>query len=449
MIRKLTFILAHDIGNVNFYYTYKKLMNDQWRSYDELKKEQERQLGNMLNFCYNYVPYYHTLFKKLNISPDEIKILKDLEKMPVLTTETIKKNWKEFKPTNLNKIGYYNRSTGGSTGTPFKYRITKYERFLDGATIYKGWSYAGYELGDRMVFLGGSSVGVGNIQTVFGRLEKEIHETVRNIKLLSSFDMGEKEMQQYAKIINSFRPIYIYGYPSALYFFSKWIDEQDINIHISQGIFTTAEKLFPYMRAKIEDVFGCDVYDTYGLNDGGVHAFECSEHNGLHIATERSIMEVVDENNGQLESGRGRILATSLYNYAMPFIRYDTGDLGYIVDSVCGCGRGHKLLKEIIGRQQEMLETPEGKYIHGEFFTHIFWEINGVKEFQTVQEKIDKIIIKIIPEEYFDEDQLDIIRKIIRKKSEGWNVEFKFVDKIERTGAGKYKFVINEIRRMR
>ena len=449
MIRKLTFILAHDIGNVNFYYTYKKLMNDQWRSYDELKKEQERQLGNMLNFCYNYVPYYHTLFKKLNISPDEIKILKDLEKMPVLTTETIKKNWKEFKPTNLNKIGYYNRSTGGSTGTPFKYRITKYERFLDGATIYKGWSYAGYELGDRMVFLGGSSVGVGNIQTVFGRLEKEIHETVRNIKLLSSFDMGEKEMQQYAKIINSFRPIYIYGYPSALYFFSKWIDEQDINIHISQGIFTTAEKLFPYMRAKIEDVFGCDVYDTYGLNDGGVHAFECSEHNGLHIATERSIMEVVDENNGQLESGRGRILATSLYNYAMPFIRYDTGDLGYIVDSVCGCGRGHKLLKEIIGRQQEMLETPEGKYIHGEFFTHIFWEINGVKEFQTVQEKIDKIVIKIIPEEYFDEDQLDIIRKIIRKKSEGWNVEFKFVDKIERTGAGKYKFVINEIRRMR
>jgi phenylacetate-CoA ligase len=446
VIRKSIFILAHDMGNINFYSTYKKLLKDQWKSYEELKKEQERQLGNMLNFCYKYVPYYHNLLKNLDIVSEDIKKIEDLEKLPVLTKETIKKNWEDFKPVNLNKISYYNRSTGGSTGTPFKYRITKYERFLDGATIYKGWGYAGYKLGDKMVFLGGSSVGVGNMQTVFARSEKKIHETVRNIKMLSSFDMGEKEMLQYVQIINSFRPLYIYGYPSSLYFFSKWIDEQDLNIHQPQGIFTTAEKLFPYMRTGMEDVFGCDVYDTYGLNDGGVHAFECSEHSGLHITTERSIMEIVDENGGQLENGEGRILATSLYNYAMPFIRYDTGDLGYIIDDVCGCGRESKLLKEVVGRQQEMLETPEGKYIHGEFFTHIFWEIDGVKEFQVAQDRLDKIIIKIVPEEYFDKKQLDKIRDVIRKRSERWVVEFKFVDVVEKTGAGKHKFIINNIK---
>jgi phenylacetate-CoA ligase len=68
-----------------------------------------------------------------------------------------------------------------------------------------------------------------------------------------------------------------------------------------------------------------------------------------------------------------------------------------------------------------------------------------VKEYQVVQEKLDKIVIKIVPEEDFDEGQLDKIREIIKKRSEGWNVEFTFVDKIERTGAGKYKFIINEI----
>jgi len=430
---------------INFYSTYKRLMKDQWKPYEEQKKEQERQLRNMLNFCYEYVPYYHNLFNNVNIIPDDIKTIEDLEKMPILTKETIKKNWEEFKPINLNKIGYYNRSTGGSTGTPFKYRITKYERFLDGATIYKGWGHAGYELGDKMVFLGGTSIGVGTMQTPFKKLEKKIHETVRNIKMLSSFDMSEEDMRQYVKIINSFRPLYLYGYASALHFFSKWIEEQDISIHQPNGIFTTAEKLFPHMRTGMIDVFGCDVYDTYGLNDGGVHAFECSEHSGLHIATERSIMEVVDENGGQLENGEGRILATSLYNYAMPFIRYDTGDLGYITDDVCGCGRESKLLKEVVGRQQEMLETPEGKYIHGEFFTHIFWEIDGVKEFQVAQDRLDTIVIKIVPEADFDEKQLDTIREIVRERSEGWNVEFKFVDAIERTGAGKYKFIINNI----
>ena len=246
MITRAIFILAHNIGNADFYSTYKRLMKDQWKPYEELKKEQEHQLGNMLNFCYKYVPYYHNLFKNLDIVPEDIKKIEDLEKLPVLTKETVKKHWEEFKPINLNKISYYNRSTGGSTGTPFRYRITKYERFLDGATIYKGWGYAGYKLGDRMIFVGGSSIGVGNMQTSFKKLEKKTHEIVRNIKMLSSFDMGEEEMQQYVKIINSFRPRYIYGYASALYFFSKWLEGHDMNINQPQGIFTTAEKLFPH-----------------------------------------------------------------------------------------------------------------------------------------------------------------------------------------------------------
>jgi phenylacetate-CoA ligase len=182
------------------------------------------------------------------------------------------------------------------------------------------------------------------------------------------------------------------------------------------------------------------------LNDGGVTANECSEHCGLHIDTERSIMEVVDKDGNQIENGEGRILATSLYNYAMPFIRYDTGDLGYIIDDVCGCGRGYKLLKELVGRSVDVLVTPEGKNVHGWFFLYIFWEYcKGIKEYQVVQEKIDKIVIKIIPEEDFDEKQLDKIREIIKKRSGGWLVEFKFVDKIEKTGAGKYKFIISKV----
>jgi phenylacetate-CoA ligase len=161
---------------------------------------------------------------------------------------------------------------------------------------------------------------------------------------------------------------------------------------------------------------------------------------------ERSVMEIVDENGCQIENGIGKILATSLENYAMPLLRYDTGDLGNIIDDVCGCGRKYKLLKEIIGRQQEMLQTPEGKYVHGEFFTHIIWEVDGVLEFQVVQETLSKIKIKMVVDEIFDTKQLDYIRELISKKSEDWDVEFYLVDKIDRTKAGKYKFVINNLK---
>jgi phenylacetate-CoA ligase len=102
----------------------------------------------------------------------------------------------------------------------------------------------------------------------------------------------------------------------------------------------------------------------------------------------------------------------------------------------------------VVGRSVDILITPEGKKIHGWFFQHIFWEYcKGVKEYQVIQEKLDKIVIKIVPEDDFDEKQLDKIKEIIRLRSASWNVEFKFVDKIERTGAAKYKYIINNLLR--
>jgi phenylacetate-CoA ligase len=443
MFHKQLFLLAHQVGDRNFYPTYKKLLQNQWKTYEVLKEEQEKQLRYAINYAYENVPYYHKIFRNLKLSPSDIRKIGDLEKLPILTKDIVKQNWVDFKPANLNKMKYYEDSTGGSTGTPFRYCLSKYDRFLGGALLYRGWGYGGFELGDKMVFLAGASLDVGSKSN----LTKKVHEIVRNLKKLSSFDMGEKEMREYVDTINSFEPKFIRGYASSIYFLSKWIEENNMEIHQPLAVFTTSDKLYPNMREKIGAVFSCNAYDGYGLNDGGIAAYECSEHCGLHIDTERAVMEVVDGDGNQLESGEGKILATSLFNYAMPFIRYDTGDLGTITGDVCGCGRGYKLLKELVGRSVDVLVTPEGKNVHGWFFLYIFWKYcKGIKEYQVVQEKLDKIIIKIVPEEDFDEKQLDKIGEIVKERSERWNVEFKFVDKIERTGAGKYKFIINNLK---
>ena len=442
MFKKSIFIFVHQIGDRNFYPIYKNLLQSQWKPYSKLKTNQEKQLQHLINFAYKNVPYYHKLFNDLRFKPDDIKKIGDLEKLPILTKDIIKQNLEDFKPVNLNSMKYYVNSTGGSTGTPFQYRLSKYDRFFSGGILYRGWGHAGYELGDKMVFLAGSSLDVGSSSFII----KKAHEVSRNVRKLSSFDMGQDDMQKYADVINSFKPRFLRGYPSSINFFANYIKENDVQIISPSAVFTTSEKLMPPMRKNIEDTFSCDVYDTYGLNDGGVSAYECSEHCGLHIDTERSIMEVVDETGTQMNEGIGNILATSLHNYAMPFIRYDTGDMGHIIEDVCGCGRGSMLLKEVMGRSVDVLLTPEGKSVHGWFFLMIFWEYcKGIKEYQVIQEKIDKIVIKIVPEDDFDENQLDTIRGIVRERSEGWNVEFKFVDAIERTGAGKYKFIISKV----
>ena len=444
MLRKLLFFCAHILYDRRFPTVFRVVGEKQWQSRQDSKKEQEEKLRKIIKFSYNRVPYYRELFERINLRPDDIRNIEDLEKVSILTKDKIKKNWNKFAPKGMENIDFINRTTGGTTGTPLEYRITKFEQILHWAIQYHSWKRCGYELGDRVLILGGSSL----FPSKRNQYKKFIYKILRNFIYLSAFDMGDENMERYVAIINKNKPKIGYGYPSAWHLLAKYIKKNNFKIHRTSAIFTTAEKLHFSMRKEIEDVFKCEVYDSYGLNDGGISAYECSEHSGLHINTERSILEVVDEDGNQLESGEGRILATSLYNYAMPFIRYDTGDIGSILpkDEICRCGRKYRRLKEIVGRSVDILVTPEGKNVHGWFFLYIFWKhCKGIKEYQVVQEKLDKIIVRIIKEEDFDEMQLDMIREIVREKSKGWKLEFEFVEQIDRAESGKYKFIVNRL----
>ena len=96
MFSRHLFVLAHQIGDKNFYPKSKRLIQNQWKSYEDLKEEQVKQLRVMINFAYKNVPYYHKLFDDLKLSPDDIKKVDDLERLPILTKEIIKQNWVEI-----------------------------------------------------------------------------------------------------------------------------------------------------------------------------------------------------------------------------------------------------------------------------------------------------------------------------------------------------------------
>ena len=439
MIHKFIFKAGYLLKRPGVIRYYDNFQKTQWQSYEWLRDQQEKQLSELIKFAYENVPYYTKLFNKLGIEPNDIITIKDLEKLPILTKQIIKENWQDFIPKNINKLKYLNGSTGGSTGEPLKYRMSRedYERGV--GLLYCGWGCGGYELGDKVAVIAGSSL----IPTTKSETKKKIQEFFLNFRHYSSFEMSKENLFKYFYDINRWKPDFIRGYASSIYLFAKFIQDNNLKLDFQpKAIFTTAEKLFDKQRTLIEEVFGVKVFDNYGLNDGGISACECEQHCGMHINTQRAILEVVDDASKQVKGKEGRILATSLYNYALPFIRYDTGDLGAISDSECACGRKTPLLKEISGRITDFLELND--IIIGSPVLTVLMGKFDIEQYQIIQEAPDSITCKIIKGKAYKKEDEAFIRDSFCKHVGQINIKFDYVNSIPTTKAGKYKFIINK-----
>jgi len=415
-------------------------MKTQWFEYEKILENADKQLKNIVDYANTYVPYYNTLFAEYGISPESIESIEDLQRIPILTKDIIKKNFEEFTPKNIKSLRFITNTTGGSTGVPLKYRMSleDYERGI--ALLYRGWSYAGYKLGDKSAVIAGTSL-IPNIKTDFSR---KIFNFFLNQRNYSSYNLSEENLYKYLKNLNSWKPEFIRGYVSSIFLFAKFVHDNRLVVKFRpKAIITTSEKLFKYQRELMEGVFNSEVFDTYGLNDGGVSAYECSMHKGLHIDTERAILEVVDENDRQIFDKPGKILATSLYNYALPFIRYDTGDIGVLSSEKCDCGRETFLLKEIIGRATDSL-TLNGVNIGSPVLTVLMGRFD-IQQYQIVQESESSITIKIVKGEHFSKDDEDFIRKSFYNHVGNIDIKFEYVNSIMPFKGQKHKFIINNL----
>lgn len=445
MLRKKLLIMA--LKRKNFLKFYELSKADDHRDLAEIKKRQEKELQDLIRFSYENVPYYTEVFKERGLKPYDIQTFDDLQKLPLLTKEIIRERADDLVPLNLESQDYGFLSTGGSTGVPLIYRISTEDEVIGTAMRYANWGYGGYVLGDKIMIIAGTSLIPQDKQTKKDQIKNRIRSFMMNEKSFPSSDLNDEYMKNIVVELNKTKPKFIRGFPSAIYFLARYIKEKNMTIRFHlDGVFTTAEVLLGHHRETIEDVFSCRVFDQYGLNDGGLSAYECEEHNGFHIDMLRSIMEVTDENGNQIgEDQEGKLLATSLHNYAMPFIRYDTGDMGIVSYRKCKCGRTLPLLEKLVGRDTDYLKFGNGAIMPGSAFVDFVSKRKyDIIQYQIIQKKPDEILIYIIKgKNYSDTDEKDI-RDIFYKRAGKINIEFKYVDKIQTAKNGKWKFIIRE-----
>jgi len=415
---------------LKYYYLHKK--------FKTRKKEigyQDKNLRKIIRYSYNNIPYYKELFDSLNLKPSDIKTKEDLKKLPVLTKATIKKNITKFYPNNKYSKKYMNGSTGGSTGAPLKYRVSEESYSMGVALLYRGWSRANYKLGDRVAIIAG-----GSLVSKENSLKKRLQDYLLNFRHYSSYGMDDELILSYAEDMIKWKPKFIRGYATSVFKLAIIVKKNNLeNKFKLKAIFTTAEMLSQKHREVITNVFGVEVYDQYGLNDGGVSAYECKYHN-MHIDVERAILESVDKNGKNIFNEDGKILATTLIDKAMPLIRYETGDLGVITEEFCRCGSESLLLKELKGRVTDTLII-NGKTIGSPVLTVLLGKVDII-QYQIVQVKNNKIIIKIQKSETYSTKDEDFLRNSLFFQVGEFDLQFEYVDEFITTRNNKHKFII-------
>jgi phenylacetate-CoA ligase len=245
------------------------------------------------------------------------------------------------------------------------------------------------------------------------------------------------------------RPQTIVAYASMLAHFVTYLDEKQIlDLPAPDGIITSTDMLFPHQRALIERVFRTSVYDRYGCREVATIAAECAEHQGMHINTDRLIVEFVDEAGRPVEPGQpGRVVVTDLFNYAMPFIRYDIGDVAIPDTKHCPCGRGLPLMKELIGRYADILRTPDGQFVSASALTTVLHKVPGLVQSQLVQKAMNWLQVNTVRYPDYDAASEAIFAQHLAKFfGPKMRITFNYVDEIPKAASGKIRFSISEIK---
>jgi phenylacetate-CoA ligase len=421
-----------------------ELEKTQWLSVDEIKKIQWKKLKNLLEYAYANVPFYHGVFKTLNMTPKDIITPEDFRKLPLLNKEDIRNNITNIVSSNYKIRDLIPDSTGGSTGVNLDFFRDRKHSGYRNAIGLRNMRWAGLEIGDKSAELWGSPFDISRQ----GRLKNKIYNKLFRTLFLSSYNLSIENMHIYARKLIRYKPKVIIGYSSSLYFFAKFLEENGIKSINPKSIISSAEVLYDYQRELIESVFQCKVFNRYGCREFGAIAQECSQHLGMHINSEHVFVEYLKGDGEPVALGeRGELVITDLDNYGMPFIRYRIGDIGVLSDRKCNCGRGFPIMEKVEGRTFDIIVGTNGRYFDGHFFSILLrTAVDGIKQFQVVQESENEINIKIVVDKVFKTEYIDMLtNKIHECCGKDMQVNFKIVDEIPPTESGKFRFIISKV----
>jgi len=432
LVRRRTFRYWHELETT------------QWWTPQRLRELQLAKLRSLVSTALCHTKAYAHLAELPTTWQPET--LDDLHRLPLLDKRTISAHREEL--VNHAVLGGPIRyNTGGSSGEPLIFYFDKRRQAYDKAARMRTHRWFGIEPGDREVYIWGSPVELSGQDRL-----KRIRDWLTNEMLLSAFDLSEERIGWFVKRLRRFRPKALFGYPSSIALMCQLARKTNLSLQDLplKAVFSTAEVLYDHQKTTISEALGgVPVVNGYGSREGGFIAHECPEGR-MHITSENVIVEFLKGGQPVTPGEDGEIVVTHLDNYAMPFIRYQTGDVGQPSDEPCPCGRGLEVMKVLKGRTTDFVIAPDGRWVHGLALIYVVRDIPGVQQYQIVQEDVDAMTVRLVAGEGFPEDGEERIRQgIARRMGSEVKVSMEQADHIPQDPSGKFRYVISEVARDR
>ena len=348
---------------------------------ERMESFQEERLRELLNFVGAKVPFYREWFRSNDINPDEIS----LEGLPIVNKQLMRKEGIErFSSEDFPLKQRITSRSSGSTGEPFTYYESKLSYSVNMAAKLRTWYQAGYHLGDRYMKIANSNRS--------GKW-KQIQDKMNRCLYVPFYHIEDAMLEKVLNVIEDKKPDFIRSYPGPLYLLAQYRLSHPGYSFVPRRIFTTGSTLYEAYREVIERAFGCDVIDSYSC-EGTPNVYETPAHYGYRIAEYYGIIEVLDESDQPVADGIGRVVSTDLWNYAHPFLRYDTQDLVEV--------RNGKIIN-IIGRNSDIFACDNGMVFTVHNFSHFFLhEIKTVEAYQVVRHKDNIVTFRLVVNSQFD-----------------------------------------------
>ncbi len=400
----------------------------------------EQKRNQLFLHAYKHNSYYHRIFKQISLIQNEEVDPSKIPDIPILTKDIIRKNHTELISDDYQTRKWFYNSSGGSTGEPIRLvQDDVYLRWRNATNYYYYKNILGTEEpAVKKVLLWGSERDLFKGSIGF---KAKIQNRLSNTVFLNSFRMTEQDIERYINTINSFKPEIVRGYAGSLYELCRYAERKKLPLYTPKIVVSAAESLSDMMRETIQSNFGTKVYNFYGSREVSNLAGECRE--GLmHPFMFWNHQEVLDNHNLPVKEGEeGRVIVTNLFNYSMPLIRYEIGDMAILGPEKCSCGSILPTFKKITGRTTDHFVLKNGTTIHGEYFTHLFYLKDWVEKFQVIQEDYETVRILLVPSsEENQKDKKTIEAKIRLIMGSESKVVWDIVDDIPKTPSGKYLY---------